>query len=420
MKLNHYIIKKKVRTLLLFFILLLSTPLSAQNVIWQPLTKPGGEIMTSFISISKDSLVAATLGGVYLSTNEGAAWQRFGLKNVNTGCIYRHSNGRLFVSAFSENGYVIYKKTDMGGNWEQLPFVFDNYVLLIEGTEKDILFVSTENKTYKSEDLGNTWHTVAGIGGKVSSIVELSDGTLFASVEDDAEASGIYRSQDNGETWQQIGLAGISIPTLTKNKGEILYAGSNDYNDNVYENNAGLYKSADKGETWERVNSECCVYNLVIDDNNVFYMCEFIYSIYGFSYGYWIFSNEGIDWSNYYWGIDYLGAENLFLASDGYLYVYGATLLYRTINPVISGITNVSSLSFSVYPNPFTEKLQIDGITSDRATISVSDIQGREVYHGIYTGAAINLSHLLPGVYILTVKADGKRGAYKIVKSMSN
>ena len=414
MNLHHYNIKKKIPTLFLFLILFVSTPLSAQNVIWQPLTKPGGEIMTSFISISKDSLVATTLGGVYLSTDEGATWQRFGLKNINTGCIYRHSNGTLFVYGFSDNNYYIYHKTDMSGDWEQLPFVFDDYIVLIAGTEKDILFASTKNSTYKSEDLGSTWHTVSGIGGKLSSIVELSDNTLFASVEEDGEASGIYRSQDNGETWQQIGLSGISIPTLTKNKEEILYAGCNTYDPT--NSNQGLYKSIDNGDTWENIDFTSWIYDLVIDDNNVFYMCEFIQNIYGFSYGYWVSYNEAIDWWSYYWGIDYLGAKNMFLAPDGYLYLYGSTLLYRTINPVISGIADVSSLSFSVYPNPFTDKLQIDGLTSDRATIRISDIQGREVYSGIYTGDAINLSNLLPGVYILNVKADGKSGAYKIVK----
>lgn len=410
--------KNKVTTLLFFFILLLSAPLSAQNVIWQPLTKPGGEILVSFISISKDSLVATTPGGVYISTDEGATWQRFGLKNINTGSIYRHFNGTLYVYGASGNEHVIYKKTNMNSDWEQLPFVFDGYIHIIEGTEKDILFASTRSNTYKSEDLGDTWNVVSGIGG-ISSIVELSDGTLFASVEEGySDARGIYRSQDNGETWQQVGLAGISIPILTKNKEDVLYAGCNTddgyYGDEVQ----GLYKSIDNGETWERIDSFYYVYDMIIDDNNVFYMCEFVYNIFGFSYGYWISYDEGFSWSDYYEGIEYLGAKNLFLAPDGYLYLYGETLLYRTIDPVILDITDVSSLSFTVYPNPFTDRLQIDGLTSNHATISICDIQGREVYRGNYTGNTntINLSNLLPGVYILNVKADDKSGVYKIVK----
>ncbi len=75
-----------------------------------------------------------------------------------------------------------------------------------------------------------------------------------------------------------------------------------------------------------------------------------------------------------------------------------------------------------VYPNPFetTIKVNLGKDNIKVATIHVYDLYSRLVYSGNYANASgvveINLSGLVPGVYMLNLTADNKETAFKIIK----
>ncbi|MCB0483172.1 MAG: T9SS type A sorting domain-containing protein [Flavobacteriales bacterium] len=85
---------------------------------------------------------------------------------------------------------------------------------------------------------------------------------------------------------------------------------------------------------------------------------------------------------------------------------------------------NAHDLDVKVYPNPTFELIyiQINHITIDQLLVSITDLQGKEVYYGKYAGISniigINTAAYAPGNYVLTLKDTNNQllGRYKIIK----
>lgn len=74
------------------------------------------------------------------------------------------------------------------------------------------------------------------------------------------------------------------------------------------------------------------------------------------------------------------------------------------------------SSEFSVYPNPTTGMLYLQGDVATNAALQVYDLSGRTVWNGTYSPSGIDLSHLQGGTYLLSVQtADGGTGTQRIV-----
>lgn len=85
---------------------------------------------------------------------------------------------------------------------------------------------------------------------------------------------------------------------------------------------------------------------------------------------------------------------------------------------VSTGVQGVSVSAVSIYPNPVSNELIIDG-ASLKSKIQITDVLGREVYRGIInsTKQSINTSALVSGTYVLQLTSlSGERVMYKIVK----
>lgn len=75
---------------------------------------------------------------------------------------------------------------------------------------------------------------------------------------------------------------------------------------------------------------------------------------------------------------------------------------------------------FSVYPNPFTDKLNISLQTDNLVVINIFDLTGRLVYNTstyINGNRDINLSSLKSGIYVVKVLSANKEFSQKIVKN---
>lgn len=405
--------KNRIKNILLFTILL-SLYSSAVNMAFsQNFWEEYFVASTTTREIKENSaghLFCATFNGVYTSTNF-KTWKHSGLEGLSLYSLeINPENDHIYVGL----SRAIYRSTDNGETWQQIDFNFvDNVTCLYFSRNKD-LFAGIWGGIFKSSDGGVTWKRVHTCSGtmNVTSIIDAGNGILFAGITGWMGGGGVYRSDDNGDNWEHIGLDNAYIQSLAIDSKGTLFAGSIG---NFHSYEEGVYKSSDLGETWK-----FCSYSnamsLVIDADNILYRTTNYDSGPG---GMFRSNDEGATWERIASGMSDPRVYYLHLSRLGFLYAYGNSTgeLYRSAQPVATGILNSKiSLSLKAYPNPFTDKLQIGGLTSDRATISISDLLGKEVYRGVYTGDAINLSHLLPGVYILNVKADGKSGAYKIVK----
>jgi Secretion system C-terminal sorting domain len=70
-----------------------------------------------------------------------------------------------------------------------------------------------------------------------------------------------------------------------------------------------------------------------------------------------------------------------------------------------------------LYPNPVKDELNIEGLNLGETTISILDVQGREL-KTITNGKSnsINVKQLSAGVYYLKIESDKKITVLKFVK----
>jgi hypothetical protein len=87
--------------------------------------------------------------------------------------------------------------------------------------------------------------------------------------------------------------------------------------------------------------------------------------------------------------------------------------------------TDARVLDVSVFPNPTNDlvKIRINHAAIEQVVVSVTDIQGKEVYNGLYAGISntigINTTSYAPGTYVLLLKNKNNQilGIYKIIKN---
>lgn len=75
-----------------------------------------------------------------------------------------------------------------------------------------------------------------------------------------------------------------------------------------------------------------------------------------------------------------------------------------TIQVLISGTSELEQLGWSLYPNPANDMLNVQTpATIKGMAYHILDISGREVVAGVFNESRIEISNLLPGVYLLSV-----------------
>ena len=97
----------------------------------------------------------------------------------------------------------------------------------------------------------------------------------------------------------------------------------------------------------------------------------------------------------------------------------GATLTTASIQE-----TDAAVLDVTVFPNPTAElvNIQINHSTIDQVVVTITDLQGKEVYNGKYAGISnvigINTASYVTGTYVLSLKNLNNQvlGTYKIIK----
>jgi len=108
--------------------------------------------------------------------------------------------------------------------------------------------------------------------------------------------------------------------------------------------------------------------------------------------------------------------------SDGNTLDGGFTAGATVTTASIQG-TDVNLLDVKVFPNPTTElvNIRINHSTLEQVIVSITDIQGEEVYYGKYAGISntigINTATYAPGTYMLFLKNKNNLvlGTYKII-----
>lgn len=182
---------------------------------------------------------ARTGGGVFTSTDRGAAWEFRGLTDLFMRGIGYNGAGDLLVLGTRVLGdpAAVYRLNAGAAVWDSLaPFEFDYGALHIAGSGKYIA-TSPGLGLLTSTDDGATWGTDGIRGREVYAIATGGDGSILAGTL----GAGLFRTTDAGFRWFRVGGAGLpsSFYVLATLNGRI-HAGTE----------RGLFVSDDDGGTW--------------------------------------------------------------------------------------------------------------------------------------------------------------------------
>ena len=177
-------------------------------------------------------IFAATLNGVYSTTEIGNPWFSLGLTNR---LVFDVIKSNQYILAATENtGPGVYRSSDHGSTWIETSGMADQSVRSFTKNSLYIFACTWGGGVFRSNDDGGTWQSL-GLNNNGFRSIYAAGETIFVGGEK------IYFSTNNGDTWESRQLpypAGDTWCFYYDNG--ILYAGD-----------MGLYYSTDLGNTWQ-------------------------------------------------------------------------------------------------------------------------------------------------------------------------
>ncbi|HYG02612.1 MAG TPA: T9SS type A sorting domain-containing protein [Chryseosolibacter sp.] len=229
-------------------------------------------------------LAGSATGGIWRTTDGGATWSErssefpaMGISSFGSddaGTVIYAGTGEFVSSLFSSIGNGIFKSTDGGVTWTQLPStsteVTDEFSivtrLVVDPADPDIIVATTvphsnsDDETsaiMRSTDGGDTWTKVLEVDGAFEQIIATPGNfnVQYAS----QNGVGAWKSTDAGLTWELsnygMSVAGRLELSVSPANPLVVYGtavGTLAKNDDVSAE-ADLYRSDDAGETWSLV-----------------------------------------------------------------------------------------------------------------------------------------------------------------------
>ena len=173
------------------------------------------------LDVEADRWIAATSGGLYISTNDGKSWSGGPVLEKNE-VISAKAKSQLLVAA--TRLYVLVS-IDGGATWQQTsPAPYISSIREVAITPDGQILAASREGAFRSADNGVTWqHLINGIPDKnISSIsYDPRGGRLLAT----SLATGvIFESRDSGRSWQRGPDAGYPLRRLSVAPGRLLGA----------------------------------------------------------------------------------------------------------------------------------------------------------------------------------------------------
>ena len=380
----------------LLFTLLFSVLVSAQ---WTQ-TQLGDAQIGYNIYSSGTEVFAATLNGVYSTTDLGNPWFNIGLQNHLVFDVI--TSGQYILAATEGMGPGVFRSSDHGNNWLNTAGISNQSVRAFAKNSSYVFACTWGGGIFRSSDDGANWQSVGLTNAGFRSIYAAGE-KIFCG------ADKVYSSTDNGNTWNVR-----QLPWPAGDTWGFLY------NDGIlYACDMGLYISTDMGDSWRlkygiTFDSLGSVVDTKIFKDIIYYQNKLIASV-AFnsiliSYdggNNWNGFNEGLitDWT--FAGL-VLKGSNIWALRDFFGNAY--------IRPLseITEVENENILSANYfllnqnYPNPFnpTTKISYQLPESGNVTLKIYDVLGNEIATlvneektaGIYQ-VDFNVSYLTSGMY---------------------
>lgn len=372
----------KKKLLIIALISLLNCSKSYCQNTWQTIKK--FNITTNSLEISSNNIMVVGANTYYVSSNE-TDWTMYNSNNtilsgtivdseINDDIFYISTNQKVYSQSNVLNEFYVHPTN----NISQIEF-YKNILMLSESNEGRIyLYKNYKLDTLDYNSIKPMWtrkFIVAddslAITGYDNNFISKKLNSQTLKWEDFAPTiyNWYYCYLNKGIILGIVQKAGYGF-YFSKDYGKTFISGSNpvgdmyqkttfEYNDNtIYIAGKGLYSSINSGSTW----------NLEIKDS--------------------IFSDIKI--------------------KNGVLYALTrkGTLLKKTISPLTSLNNSNQIKSTTIYPNPFTNQANLTLPSSDKYTLEINDITGKQIenYKNIQGESfIINSDKFINGLYVYTL-----------------
>lgn len=201
-------------------------------------------------------------GGFAISSDYGQSFSEIKMDTYTVFDIYNSLSepNTYFITASKQTRSAIYKSTDKGNQWDEVPLLEDVKIFnritskIIDG--KETFFISAYNTSEGfsiSNDNCETATTTENLRIQVNDIKVAKSGDIFVA-SDNSTYGHVIRSTDNGKTWtkEESGLEGLRILCVQPSNFEpaYIYCGADSLDINKNSIGKGIFVSLDTGKTW--------------------------------------------------------------------------------------------------------------------------------------------------------------------------
>jgi len=376
-----------------------------------------GEVLN--ISRYLGKLIANTQNGIFTLNNGNTIWEKFTStpsnqdKDNNVNSVQTLDDSKLIL--FHNKSYSI--SEDDGASWQQFKmnqniysYTFNFYPNIYLATPHTY---AMEHKVKYSTDKGNSWNPLLNAPyGNINTGTFFFNNQIFCY----SDEIGMQTTSDYGQTWIRKndnlgnwdGHVKIFDSAICDSSLFLIIA----HYDFEYNYSYVLMKSEDYGETYQTVKTDIIWPKSLYNVQNKL----FVTSTFGGLYcttdkgETWIDKSEGIE------KIKILGIQSL----GEYLYIGTNKGVFREQGAEFGlGINLTESTSdISIFPNPASSTINLTGVSEGMTKFSIFDVLGNVVMTvtrnntegAIYDSPLrIDVSHLLPGVYLVQIGDEVKK-----------
>jgi len=377
------------------------------------------------------NVYAGTTDHFYFSTDGGMSWD-MGSETIDYGGgfvttsynfayvsdIQINPNNNQMIYIATANGF--YRSEDGGSNFTELMDAGSpSFIKMHRDSECEAIYTAGRG-IQRSDDLGSSWTEMNT--GLPTEFNEPVDVQCFAIDPSDSSKlwagfwhfSGLYTSENGGESWTLAGLTDesiISAIAVDPADPQVLLAGAGFAEGKIL-------KSTDGGQSWEsKLEGIALPMEFIFDprgSSQIYAATEGYGILRSSDYGEtWEFYDQGIFYPVLY-SMDISGDENPVLLAGTYgSGIYGIEPVFREPQsvPVLTG-----SSGWSIYPNPSNGRFSIyreqESLSNEQTIYSVCTLSGSivaEINAGKSAVTTVDLSGLVPGIYLLKIKAEQRK-----------